>query len=169
MKGDSSGLIKWVLFFAIGCIVISLDQGSKLWVLENMRLGQSIPVFEGFLNWTYVHNPGAAFGFLGNTSESFRSVFFVAMPPIAGLFILLILHLTSPKELSQVISLGAVFGGAMGNFVDRARFRHVIDFVDIHYQGSWSWPAFNVADIAIVIGVLVLIYQILTSKEIKSE
>ena len=79
------------------------------------------------------------------------------MPPAALLIILLILRSVGDDDLPQVFALSAVFGGAIGNYIDRLRFKYVIDFLDFHWKEAYTWPAFNVADMAIVGGVMLLL------------
>ncbi len=111
---------------------------------------------------------GAAFGFLANTHESFRELFFLSMPPVALLIILAILRGVPEDDRWTVTALSLVFGGAIGNYIDRVRFRYVIDFLDFHIQGKYTWPAFNIADSAIVVGVGVLLYLELVRNKSKT-
>lgn len=138
-------------------LMVSADQLAKLYIHTQFRLGESIPVISGFFNLTYVRNFGAAFGFLADSHPSFREIFFLAMPPVALLIILMILRGVDDKDTKQILALSSIFGGAIGNYIDRLRFRYVIDFLDFHIGGRWSWPAFNIADAAIVSGVILLL------------
>lgn len=135
-----------------------LDQITKMYINLNFRLGESVPVIQDIFHITYVRNTGAAFGLFSNASELFRTLFFLSLPPVAMLVIFMLLKNTPDKEKLQSIALCLVFGGALGNYIDRIRFRYVIDFLDFHYKNVWSYPAFNVADISIVCGVMVLFY-----------
>ena len=102
----------------------------------------------------------------------FRSeMFFLSMPPIALIIILAILRGVKDDDTKQIIALSSIFGGAIGNYIDRLRFRYVIDFLDFHIYGRWSWPAFNIADMAIVGGggLLLLLMFIENKKKDKSE
>lgn len=157
--------LKWIVFFLISFLVLILDQGTKLLVLEHIRYGETRVVWEGLLNWTHVHNPGAAFGFLANTPSQFREIFFLSVPPLALIIIFYLLRYVSYRDVGQVTSLGLVFGGALGNLIDRIRFRHVIDFIDFHFNQKWSMPAFNFADAAIIIGVTVLVCLVFNEKK----
>ncbi len=150
--------LKYLILAAIACAVITTDQAVKMYVHTHFQLHESVDVISGFFNLTYVRNPGAAFGFLANTHESFRELFFLSMPPIALLIILAILRGVPEDDRWTVTALSLVFGGAIGNYIDRVRFRYVIDFLDFHIQGKYTWPAFNIADSAIVVGVGVLLY-----------
>ena len=111
-----------------------------------------------------------AFGFLAESHPSFREMFFLAMPPFALLIILLIMRGVRNNDMPQIVALSAVFGGAIGNYIDRLRFRYVIDFLDFHLQAKYSWPAFNIADSAIVFGVgLLLALMIFEKKETEAK
>ena len=128
------------------------------------QFGESLPVIENFFNLTYVRNFGAAFGFLADSHPDFREIFFLAMPPVALIIILSILRTTNDDDTLQIIALSGIFSGAIGNYIDRLRFRYVIDFLDFHLYNKYSWPAFNVADMAIVGGVGLLMFLMMKEK-----
>lgn len=148
---------KYLFLMVLTGLLVSLDQLVKLYIHTQFRLGESLTVVPGFFNITYVRNFGAAFGFLADSHPSFREMFFLAMPPVALIIILLILRGVPDKDTKQIVALSSIFGGAIGNYIDRLRFRYVIDFLDFHIGGRWSWPAFNIADSAIVGGVILLL------------
>ncbi|MFN7729586.1 MAG: signal peptidase II [Bdellovibrio sp.] len=148
---------RYLILFAISFLIVALDQITKMYVHMNYQLGESTPILPGLFNLTYVRNFGAAFGFLAETHPAFREIFFLAMPPVALLIILLILRGVEDNDYWQVAALSSVFGGAIGNYIDRLRFRYVIDFLDFHWKERYTWPAFNVADMAIVGGVIALL------------
>ncbi|MEJ5357597.1 MAG: signal peptidase II [Desulfobacterales bacterium] len=132
--------------------ILVFDQATKALVLAALPPGGSLPVIPGFFDLTHVRNPGGAFGFLQQLDPAGRLVLF-ATASIAAVLVLLGLYLQTPpsqKRLSWGLAL--VFGGALGNLVDRFRFGEVVDFLDL-YVGRWHWPAFNVADSAITVGV----------------
>lgn len=157
---------KLLWLFAISGLMIAIDQVTKIYVHTTFTLGESIPVIKNFFNITYVRNFGAAFGFLAESHPTFREIFFLSMPPIALLVILKLLKDTKDEDQLQIISLSLIFGGAIGNYIDRLRFRYVIDFIDFHINNRYSWPAFNIADSAIVIGVgLLLLIMFLEKKQ----
>lgn len=156
---------KLIYLITISSLVIAIDQITKLIIHTKFQLHESVPVIENFFNFTYVRNFGAAFGILAQTPAVFREIFFLSMPPFACLLILYILWGLKPKQTPQIIALSFIFGGAIGNYIDRVQYRYVIDFLDFHYYSKQTWPAFNVADMAIVGGVAALIYFILTEKE----
>lgn len=148
---------KYLWLMTISGFLISLDQVIKLYIHTHFTLSESLTVIPNFFNLTYVRNFGAAFGFLAESHPAFREIFFLAMPPIALIIILAILRSVKNSDTKQIVALSSIFGGAIGNYIDRLRFRYVIDFLDFHIYGKWSWPAFNVADMAIVGGVALLL------------
>lgn len=154
--------LKYLILAAIAGAVITIDQATKMYVHTHFGLHESIEVIQGFFNLTYVRNYGAAFGFLADSHQTFREIFFLSMPPVALLVILAILRGVLETDRWQIVSLSLVFGGAIGNYIDRIRFRYVIDFLDFHIQKKYTWPAFNIADSAIVVGVSILLFLELT-------
>jgi signal peptidase II len=150
--------IKYQLLAAIAGAIITADQAVKMFVHTHFRLHESITVLSGFFNLTYVQNRGAAFGMLAESHPVFRDIFFLSMPPVAMLIILAILRGVPEKDRWMVASLSMVFGGAIGNYIDRLRFGYVVDFLDFHIQDKYVWPAFNIADMAIVGGVAILLF-----------
>lgn len=146
---------KYLFLVCIAGAIISLDQMTKMLILANFHLGESHEIIPGFFNLTYVRNPGAAFGFLADAHPSFREIFFLSIPPAAALFIIWILRSIPDDDYIQIIAFSLIFSGALGNYIDRLRFRYVVDFLDFHYK-SYTWPAFNVADSSIVCGVVIL-------------
>ncbi len=151
---------KYLTLMALAGFIITLDQATKLYVHTHFQLGESLIVILDYFSITYVRNPGAAFGILGTSNETFRTIFFLTFPPIALIILLTILKDVATKDRIQVFALSSIFGGAVGNFIDRIRFSYVIDFLDFHIGERFVWPAFNVADSAIVVGVAILILLI---------
>lgn len=156
---------KYVILLAFSILLIALDQLTKMYIHTHYQLGESTAILPGFFNLTYVRNPGAAFGFLAESHPAFREIFFLAMPPVALIVILLILRSVPDDDKLQIFALSSIFGGAIGNYIDRLRFRYVIDFLDFHYHDKYTWPAFNVADSAIVCGVGLLLVLMLFEKK----
>lgn len=157
---------KYLWLVAIAGFLVAFDQVVKLYIHTHYHLGESTAVIPNFFNLTYVRNFGAAFGFLAESHPSFRELFFLSMPPIALIIILGILRGVKDTDTKQIIALSSIFGGAIGNYIDRLRFRYVIDFLDFHIYGKWSWPAFNIADMAIVGGVgLLLVLMFMENKK----
>lgn len=154
---------KHLLVLALSGGIVALDQLTKLMIYTNYHLGQSTSVIDNFFNITYVRNYGAAFGFLSSAPAFFRDNFFLIIPPLAMLLIVYILKDVEDDDTVQIACYGSILGGAMGNYIDRLHLGYVVDFLDFHFKNKWSYPAFNVADIAIVCGVFLLIF--LTFKE----
>lgn len=152
------------IFICISFVIIALDQLTKLMIQTQFNLHESKIIVLNFFNLTYVRNYGAAFGFLSTSPSFFREIFFLSMPPIACGLILYILFTLKNERKTQEIALASIFGGALGNYIDRLHYRYVIDFLDFHFKEKLVWPAFNLADVFIVGGVLVLVYCILTEK-----
>lgn len=144
-------LASWVC----GSILV-LDQGTKWWVQKNMALHQSIEILPNFAHLTYIRNTGAAFGFFAETQSSWRMLLFILISIIAIGAILYLMKNLPPKRNGQIVSLSLVLGGAAGNLIDRVRWGEVIDFIDLHWY-HYHWPAFNIADSAITIGVILLL------------
>lgn len=163
MGGEPLDSRKVTLIGIVAGAVLVLDQATKAWVLANLPLGASIPVIPGFFDITHVHNPGGAFGFLAGMSAEIRSLLFVAVSLLAAGLILYFYWQTSIRQRFLAVGISLLFGGAVGNLVDRLRFGIVVDFLDL-YAGSLHWPAFNVADSAITIGVVIFAYHVLFGK-----
>ena len=147
-------------FYLIALGVIILDRITKLAIVQALRLGQGIPVVPGFFDIVFILNPGAAFGFLATLSDQVRNPFFILISALAVILIVFYhaRYLRSRRLVS--VALGLVLGGALGNLIDRLHYGMVVDFLDVHV-GPYHWPAFNVADSAISIGVGLMILDML--------
>lgn len=157
-RGGNLTMGRWSLFGTISVIGLVLDQASKLYIDRTMSLYQSIPVVDGFFNIFYIRNRGAAFSFL--SQASWRLPFFITISLVASLVILIAFgKLRDDQRLAQV-SLAMVFSGAVGNLIDRLRLGEVIDFLDVYWKNH-HWPAFNVADSFICVGVALLALDML--------
>ena len=151
---------KYALTGLIGGSVLVLDQVTKVIVDNTMALYQSIEVIPNFAHLTYLRNTGAAFGFLAGSRSSLRIAFFGIISAVAIGCIVYLLRSLHPRQKTLLVSLSLILGGAVGNLIDRLRLGEVIDFVDLHWY-HFHWPAFNVADSAISIGVVLLFVQML--------
>ena len=147
-------------FYLIALGIILLDRATKLAIVQTLRLGQGIPVVPGFFDIVFALNPGAAFGFLATLSDRVRNPLFILVSILAVILILFYhtRYLRSHRLVS--VALGLVLGGAVGNLIDRLHYGMVVDFLDVHV-GPYHWPAFNVADSAISIGVCLIILDML--------
>lgn len=133
--------------------ILVVDQLTKLYVDRTMQLGQSIPVFDGLFSLTYLRNKGAAFSLLADAS--WRLPFFIIVSFIAVAAIMAAFKKLRDDQLFAAFSLTLILSGAIGNLIDRLRLGEVIDFLDVYWRNH-HWPAFNVADSAICIGVAML-------------
>ena len=158
---------KFLLLICISGALVVFDQLTKLYIHTRFGLGESATVISDFFDLTYVRNPGAAFGFLAQSHPQFREWFFLLLPPIAMIVIIYVLRGVPAKDRLQTLGLSFVFGGALGNYIDRVRYGYVIDFLDLHYKSVYHWPAFNVADMAIVGGIGILLYLTLFQKPVE--
>jgi signal peptidase II len=154
---------KIIFLVCISFIIIGIDQLTKSFVHTQLQLHESKIIFDNFFHLTYVRNFGAAFGFLSQTPAVFREFFFLSMPPIACILIIYILATIKENQTAQVFALSSIFGGALGNYIDRLHYKYVIDFIDLRFHAH-VWPAFNIADMAIVAGVGLLIFHMIMDK-----
>lgn len=156
---------RYLLFAAIAVAGLLIDQITKTAIDRSMQLFDSIPVLENFFHITYVRNKGAAFSFLSNAS--WRLPFFITVSIVAALVILIAFNRLRDDQRLAHTSLAMIFSGAVGNLVDRIRLGEVIDFLDAHWYRH-HWPAFNVADSLICVGVFLLaIDMILEERRLK--
>ncbi|HTA76041.1 MAG TPA: signal peptidase II [bacterium] len=156
----------------ISLCVVLIDQLSKYFIAHYCHMGQSIVVLKNILSITYIDNPGAAFGFMASTQPWIRIPFFIFITFGAGLIVFAYQRLIPPEKFWQRFSLGLIWGGAMGNFIDRVFYRQVVDFIDVEKIsfGNYHFPyIFNLADSAITVGLTVLIAISLFDKSVKSE
>lgn len=152
---SASGLRNLALASVTGSIIF-LDQLTKQQIMQTMRLHESISIIPNLFSLTYIRNPGAAFGLLAGSSNAFRMVFFGLTSIFALGLLSTILFRMPEQDWMGRISVAAILGGAIGNLIDRLRFGEVIDFLDVYVE-NYHWPAFNVADSAITVGVIFLI------------
>lgn len=146
--------------FLLFLTLLILDQLTKHLAVSGLHLGEPVPVIEGLFNLTRVHNPGAAFGMFGDLPDFWRRVVLGIVSAFAlGVVLFYMLNDARGDRLAQ-FALSGILSGALGNLLDRYRYDYVIDFLDFHWQ-SYHWPAFNVADSAICIGVTILLFRVL--------
>ncbi|MGH7311508.1 MAG: signal peptidase II [Candidatus Rokuibacteriota bacterium] len=153
---------------ALAGVVLVLDQLTKAIALERLSPGVMVALIDGLLALTLILNPGLAFGLLGGLPRPWRWV--VAAMSVAALVVLarVAMRVLTPGTVVDRTAIGLIFGGAVGNLIDRARFGAVVDFIDVHYRG-WHWPAFNVADSAITVGVVLLALRLLTGSSKRAD
>ena len=146
-------MLKWLW---LSLITLILDQWSKIAIDGSMRLYESIAIIPGF-NLTYVHNTGAAFSFLSEAG-GWQRWFFAAMAFVISVVLTIWLYRLKKHETLLAVALALVLGGAIGNLIDRLVYGYVIDFLDVYYQ-TRHWPAFNIADSAITVGVFLMLLE----------
>ena len=152
-----------ILFIAVSAAVIAADQAAKWVILNLVPLHESIAVIPGFLNIVHFRNPGGAFGLFAEQSGfALGMVFFIITLVALGLIIYLYRQ-TPAAESLLAAGLAFVFGGAVGNLIDRLRFGNVVDFIDV-YVKDYHWPAFNIADSAITLGVVIFAFYVIFRK-----
>lgn len=154
---------KPLIFFSIVLPVLCLDQISKWWILHNVGRHESITVVENFFHIRHVLNSGGAFGFLSASASVYVFYFFVLFTMAALGFIGFLYAKLGPAQHWPAAAIALIMAGALGNFIDRLRFRAVVDFLDVHAY-SQHWPTFNVADSAITVGSVALGLCILMRK-----
>ena len=142
---------RYTIIAAVAAVTALIDQATKALVLLFIPLYTEIPVIQGLFNLVHVRNRGAAFGFLNRHDISWQFWLFLAATLLAVVMIIAIARSCKEDDHAFFLSLGLILGGALGNLVDRIRFREVIDFLDFYHK-TYHWPAFNVADIAICCG-----------------
>ena len=147
----------------IAGLVVLLDQFTKFIILKYMDIHKSIAVIPGFLDITHLHNTGVAFGmFSGNPSNTKQLVLMAASLIAVGILFYLY-HQANQTNRFMMVGFALLLGGAVGNLIDRIYMGKVVDFIDFHI-GGFHWPAFNVADSAISVGVVILLYHIIFKK-----
>lgn len=144
---------KYIILLVVSVIVLVLDQATKIYIDRTMDLHSSITVVENFFNITYLRNKGAAFSFLADFR--FRLPFFIFISLVAVVVILVVIRRLRPDQKLSAVALSLLLAGAVGNLIDRARLGEVIDFIYVHWYEHY-WPAFNIADSAICVGVFLL-------------
>lgn len=160
----NGALLRNLLLASVTGAVIVTDQITKLYIMQTMRLHESIPIVPNLFSLTYIRNPGAAFGFLAGSSNAFRMVFFGLTSLFALGLLGTILFRMPERDWVGRLSVAAILGGAVGNLIDRLRYGEVIDFLDVYVE-NYHWPAFNVADSAITVGVIFLIIHFAFEKK----
>jgi len=141
-------------YLSLALLFVVLDQATKIWILNTLELYQDINVLPIF-DITHVHNYGAAFSFLSDAG-GWQRYFFTIIAVVVSVLLTLWMYQTPLKQKMLLTSYALILGGAIGNVMDRINYGYVVDFIHFYYQG-WSFPAFNVADIAISCGAFLLI------------
>ncbi len=154
---------KYTRLAFVAAWVVLTDQVSKALILKYLPVHHSISVVAGFFDITHIHNPGGAFGLMANMGAGIRTVVFLFISSLAVGLIFYLYNKTPRTHSFLAIGFALIFGGAIGNLIDRVRFGFVVDFLDV-YVKSLHWPAFNIADSAITVGILIFIFHLLFKK-----
>jgi signal peptidase II len=155
---------KYRIVSVLSGVIIILDQITKIWVQGSISMYESIPVIPGFFDLVHVLNKGAAFGFLNRADIHWQTYFFIGVSALAVVLIFHLVRTVDRRDPFMFTGLGCILGGALGNMIDRIRIGQVIDFLDFHVAGH-HWPAFNVADMAISVGALLLLISFYQRKK----
>jgi signal peptidase II len=155
------------LYLSIAFVIVLLDRFTKHLVEQKLTLYHSVSVIPGFFSLTHVRNRGAAFSILAESSSPYRTLFLIIFSSISVLILIWLLWKPKGFRLMTGISLALILGGAAGNLYDRVVYGEVVDFLLFYYR-QWEWPAFNVADSAIVVGGLLLILEAFLPMKSKS-
>jgi signal peptidase II len=154
---------RYITFVLIVVGILLADQVTKGLVTLRLSLHENLEIIPGFFNLTHIRNTGGAFGALAGEASRLRTGLFLAISCLALAIIFYLYAKTPPGKLWLDAGLAMTFGGALGNLTDRLRFGEVVDFLDFHI-GTLHWPAFNVADSAISIGVGIFCFCLLFKK-----
>jgi len=142
-------------FLIISIIIFFVDRVFKLFIFRNFSQGSSFPIFKNILHITPVYNNGAAFGLFKELNLSV----FIAVSIFASLFIVYIIFVKKPKSRLLILALFLILSGAIGNLTDRITYGYVLDFIDLRV-----WPVFNIADSAITIGAILILFYLFNTK-----
>src|SRR6476661_6584484 len=156
------------LHFVIALLVVVLDRAAKWIVARDISLHETIQVIPGFFRLTHVENRGAAFGLFADSPSEWKIAVLVLFSLVALVIVSALLWKNSHAMTTTGVGLALILGGAIGNLWDRLVSGHVVDFL-LFYVGQYQWPAFNVADSAIVIGAGLLVFEILFTKSPATE
>ena len=147
--------------FILSIIIIFLDQITKYFAIANLKGNAASVIVPDFLKLVYVENYGAAFGILRNKKILFIIITFIVVVAIA----IFLFKYQAKLNIFMKIGSGLLLGGAIGNLIDRVRFGYVVDFVSFRFFNRYEYPVFNVADMAIVVGTLLILFLILFDKQ----
>jgi signal peptidase II len=146
---------------------VNFDKDKILQGGESLEITakREVVVVEDYFTFRYARNPGAAFSFLAKADPSWRKTFFLIMPLVALGVVMVIYHRLGQEQRAMMVALSLVMSGALGNWIDRARFGWVIDFISWHYKSEYYFPTFNIADSFITVGIILMALGILLTKE----
>lgn len=155
---------RYLFLAAVALPVIILDQATKLLVVRKLAYHESVAVIDNFFEIIHARNPGAAFSFLRDSS--IRLPFLITVSVVASIAVIAVYRKLKPEQKLAAFSLALILGGALGNLIDRIRLGEVIDFLNVHWYQHY-WPAFNVADSALCVGVGLLVIDMIREERRK--
>ncbi|EJM25924.1 MULTISPECIES: signal peptidase II [Pseudomonas] len=155
------GRLSWLW---LSLLVLVIDQASKFYFEDRLEMFQQIVVIPDLFSWTLAYNTGAAFSFLADSS-GWQRWLFALIAIVVSVVLVVWLKRLGRNETWLAVALALVLGGALGNLYDRIALGHVIDFILVHWQNRWQFPAFNVADSAITVGAVMLALDMFKSKK----
>ena len=159
-----------MILMGVSLLVVALDQSTKFMILRTMSLHESVPVLPNLLYLTYIQNPGTAFGFMSNMESLIRIPFFIAATFGATFIVYMYQRIVPPERIWTRVALGLVWGGALGNLVDRLLYGEVIDFIEMRYhEFQWFPYVFNVADSCITVGLTYLLIEFISNNRQKAQ
>lgn len=161
---DNAGRFGRLAWLWLSLLVFVVDQASKFWFDNNLSMYQQIVIIPDYFSWTLAYNTGAAFSFLADAA-GWQRWFFAAIAVVVSGVLVVWLKRLKPGETWLAVALALVLGGALGNLVDRVVFGHVVDFILLHWHQQWYFPAFNVADMAITGGAILLALDMFKSEK----
>ena len=144
-----------MILTGVSLLVVALDQTTKFLILHSIPLGQSRVIFPNYLYFTFNQNSGIAFGFMANMDAAIRVPFFITITVTAAFMVYYCQRLIPEGNLTARVALGLIWGGALGNLVDRLLYGKVVDFIDVRYA-DFQWYIFNAADSFITVGLIYL-------------
>ncbi len=147
---------RFIIVFITVLVIVGVDQLTKYAVSQSLPLHHQKEVIKNFFHIVHIRNPGIAFGLLTRAGEHYKPLMLLLVTAVAVLIVCYVLYQTRTSSPLQVICFSLLLGGAVGNLIDRFRIGEVIDFLDFHWYSAFHWPAFNVADSAITIGIFLL-------------
>ncbi|MCV2224473.1 signal peptidase II [Pseudomonas mercuritolerans] len=155
------GRLSWLW---LSLLVLVIDQASKFYFESKLEMFQQIVIIPDLFSWTLAYNTGAAFSFLADSSGWQRWLFALIAIVVSAVLVIWLKRL-GRNDTWLAVALALVLGGALGNLYDRVALGHVIDFILVHWQNRWYFPAFNIADSAITVGAIMLALDMFKSKK----
>ena len=155
------GRLSWLW---LSLLVLVIDQASKFYFEAKLEMFQQIVIIPDLFSWTLAYNTGAAFSFLADSSGWQRWLFALIAIAVSAVLVVWLKRL-GRNDTWLAVALALVLGGALGNLYDRVALGHVIDFILVHWQNRWYFPAFNIADSAITVGAIMLALDMFKSKK----